>query len=113
MVGFGNGQASLGNCDNSVNISMRSRWNPTIVSGGAFTISKIRIYNVSSDCDGFTLIFNLLDSSANELLTDSIEVTNITVGANHEIVLTYGNYPDLSPIFSDEIDKVILEIASP
>ena len=112
MVGFANGQATLGNCDNSVNVSMRSRWNQTLVSGGTFTLSKIKIYNVSSDCDGLTLSLDLLDSSGAPLLDNPIEVPNISVGANHEILFTYTAFPELSSILSNDIDKVILEIAN-
>jgi hypothetical protein len=111
-VGFSNGQASLGSCDNSVNISMRSRWNPTIVSGGAFTLSRIRIYNVSSDCDGLSLMVDLLDGSANSLLSAPIQIDNISVGANHEIVITYQSQSSLTSILSNDIDKLVLEIAS-
>ena len=112
MVGFANGQATLGNCDNSVNVSMRSRWNQTLVSGGTFTLSKIKIYNVSSDCDGLTLSLDLLDSSGAPLLDNPIEVPNLSVGANHEILFTYTAFPELSSILSNDIDKVILEIAN-
>jgi hypothetical protein len=112
QVGYANGQASIGACDTSVNISMRSVWNPRVQPGGNFTLAQIRIFNVDSACNGLNLMVDLIDASGNSMLAAPIDLQSLNVGANGEILLTSTNYSAFRSVISNQIDKLVLEVAS-
>jgi hypothetical protein len=112
QVGYANGQASISSCDTAVNISMRSVWNPQVQPGGNFTLAQIRIFNVDSACNGLNLMVDLIDAAGNSMLAAPIDLQSLNVGANGEILLTSTTYSVFRSVISNQIDKLVLEVAS-
>jgi hypothetical protein len=112
QVGFGQSQATIGICDDAVNVSLRSTWNKNLGTDGNFALSLIKISNVSTDCNGLNLFVDLLDENGDTMLSAPLEIAAIDVGSTGEIVFTSRTHPQLLSVISNQIDKFLMEVAS-
>lgn len=101
-TGGGGGEVVIGVCDNSLNVTMRSR-----ISGGQFYFASITIKDIATTCRTKVLDIYLIDAAGNQLAVAS---ANAITAATH----TYA-YTVFTPtgILSNEIKKVAFEFRAP
>lgn len=103
----GQGAGSIGTCDDSVDVSLRSYW-----TGAEFKLDRIIITNVSTNCNGLDLVVFLMDGASptpNELL--NITAANVSVSSN-TITLTRGSFSAIGQVISNQVRTVAFELAS-
>jgi hypothetical protein len=101
-TGGGGGEVVIGVCDNSLNVTMRSR-----ISGGQFYFASITIKDIATSCRTKVLDIYLLDADGNQLAVAS---ANAITATTHTFAYTV-----FSPtgILSNEIKKVAFEFRAP
>lgn len=102
----GQGSGSIGTCDDSVDVSLRSYW-----TGSEFKLDQIIIRNVSNVCNGLDLVVLLMDGASpnpNTLL--NLTASNVTVSSN-TITLTRGSYSSIGQVISNQIRTIAFELA--
>jgi hypothetical protein len=55
---------------------------------------------------------DLIDAAGNSMLAAPIDLQSLNVGANGEILLTSTTYSVFRSVISNQIDKLVLEVAS-
>ena len=102
----GQGAGSIGTCDDSVDLSLRSYW-----TGSEFKLDRITISNVSSACNGLDLVVYLQDGTN----PNPVQLLNLTVNnaqvISGTITLERTSYPSIGNVISNQIRTVAFEIA--
>jgi hypothetical protein len=88
-----------------VNISLRSQW-----YASEFRVGQIRISHVDALCTGQDLYLDLLDSSGNYLV--SLSIPAVVVSPTGEVLISSRDYPDLTNVRSESVDRVLIEFTS-
>jgi hypothetical protein len=101
---YGAGSGSVGACDASVDVSLRSAWN---FGSSDFFVSQARMYNIDSACNGLNLVFQLYSSSG---LLATVSIPNVTVSGG-EIVMNSTSYSQLASVRSVDVNRIVMELA--
>ncbi|MEN9751897.1 MAG: hypothetical protein RLZZ600_944 [Actinomycetota bacterium] len=105
-VPIGQGEINVGACDSAVSISLRSSWS---TAENTFVLSRVKLYNVATTCNGQDLTLVLLDSAGHALAT--IEANSVTVSGNGDLIYNASVYPQLAQVISTQVSRVAIELA--
>lgn len=101
-VSSGQGSGSVGACDSSVDVALRSSWD-----GTTFKVSLVKLYNVANTCAGQDLTLQLYNGTTQLF---SVVIPNVVVSGG-EIVISSGAYASLGTVTSVDVTRVVMEIA--